>query len=77
WKPPVLLASAMTGEGIAGIRETIEAYRAALEPSGELAARRAAQGRACLDRELAAGLVEAARRHPDVATNWPTVQQAV
>ncbi|MBN9525271.1 MAG: methylmalonyl Co-A mutase-associated GTPase MeaB [Alphaproteobacteria bacterium] len=77
WRPPVLLASAMTGDGIAGIRETIAAYRAALEPTGELAARRAAQGLAWLDRELADGLVEAARRHPEVAAGWPAVQQAV
>lgn len=77
WRPPVLLASAMTGDGIAGIRESIAAYRAALEPTGELAARRAAQGLAWLDRELADGLVEAARRHPEVAAAWPAVQQAV
>ncbi len=77
WRPPVLLASAVTGEGIAGIRETIEAYRAALEPSGELAERRAAQAQAWLGRELADGLVDAARRHPEVAANWGPVEQAV
>lgn len=77
WKPPVLLASAVTGEGIAGIRETIEAYRAALEPTGELAARRAAQAETWLARELADGLVDAARRHPAVAASWAPVQQAV
>lgn len=77
WKPPVLLASAVTGEGVARVRETIEAYRAALEPSGELAQRRAAQGLAWLGRELADGLIEAARRHPQVAANWSAVEQAV
>ena len=64
WRTPVLLASALTGKGIAEVWRTVEQYRAALEPSGELATRRAEQARAWLSSELAEGLLAALKGHP-------------
>jgi LAO/AO transport system kinase len=41
WRPPVLLASAATGEGVDVVLDSLEAHRAHLESSGELDLRRA------------------------------------
>jgi len=41
WRAPVLKICALSGDGIAMLRETIDAHRAALEESGAIAARRA------------------------------------
>ena len=41
WRPPVLVASASRGEGVGGVLDSLEAHRAHLEVTGELARRRA------------------------------------
>ena len=41
WQPPVLATSAVSGDGVAALREAIDAHRAALEASGAIVARRA------------------------------------
>ncbi|MBS0321556.1 MAG: methylmalonyl Co-A mutase-associated GTPase MeaB [Proteobacteria bacterium] len=41
WKPPVLPTSAATGEGVDALVAAVDAHRAALEQSGEIATRRA------------------------------------
>jgi LAO/AO transport system kinase len=77
WKPEVLLASALTRQGIDGVWAKIEAYRAALAPHGEIVRRRADQARAWLWRELADGLLDQAREHPAVAALLPRVEADV
>ena len=41
WRAPVLKICALSGDGVAILRETIDGHRAALEESGAIAARRA------------------------------------
>jgi LAO/AO transport system kinase len=41
WRPPVLKICGLSGDGVAALRETIDAHRAALEDSGAIVARRA------------------------------------
>jgi LAO/AO transport system kinase len=77
WVPKVLLASAVKGEGLDAIWQSVEAYRAALEPGGALARRRADQAVSALWRELNEGLVEALRADPDIAARLPRVEAAV
>ena len=63
WAPPVMQCSALTGDGVAAIWETIAAYRAALGGDG-IAALRAAQARGWLWKEVGESLVAALRRSP-------------
>ena len=57
WHPPVLRVSSLQGTGIAEIWAAILAHRAALGPAG-LAAKRTAQTKTTLWREIEDGLVE-------------------
>jgi len=67
WKPPVLLASAATGAGIAEFWDAVLAHREALAGAGELESRRSAQAQAWLWTLLGEGLHAALRAHPEVA----------
>jgi len=77
WRPPVLLASAVTGEGIGAVWETVLAHRSALEASGELAARRREQARAWLWALVGEGLERTLREHPAVARAIPRLEAEV
>ncbi len=57
WSPRVLACSALDGSGIAEVWAALGDYRAALEPAGEIARRRAAQSGAWMWSELRAGLL--------------------
>jgi LAO/AO transport system kinase len=65
WTPEVMTCSALTGEGVAGIWETIERFRKAVGPPG-VARRRAEQARAWMWSEVGETLLAALRKHPDV-----------
>jgi LAO/AO transport system kinase len=58
WNAEVLQISALTGAGIAKVGEKAEAFRAALEKSGELAARRRDQAGLWFNRELGLTVIE-------------------
>jgi LAO/AO transport system kinase len=64
WKPPVLLTSAVEGEGITEVAEAVEAHRDALQDAGALGDLRAGQATAWLWREVGDRLLDALRRHP-------------
>jgi LAO/AO transport system kinase len=77
WRPPVLLASARTGEGIAEVWQAVLAHRAALDASGELEARRREQARAWMWSLVEEGLERAFRAHPAVARAIPALEAEV
>jgi LAO/AO transport system kinase len=77
WRPPVLLASAQTGEGIPEVWDTVLAHRRALAASGEWEARRREQARAWLWNLLGEGLETAFRAHPVVAREIPRLEAEV
>lgn len=75
--PPVSCVSALSGEGIAELWQTLEnAYRA-LEASGELEARRNTQLRAELHRRLASALMRQFLRDPARASRLAEVERQV
>jgi LAO/AO transport system kinase len=59
WRPPALMASSVTGDGIPAVWEAIQAHHTALEASGELAARRRRQSRDWMWSLVRQGLEEA------------------
>jgi len=77
WSPRVLCASSRTGAGIAEVWEMIRAQRAALEASGEAAARRRDQARAWMWSLVGEGLRRAFRQHPKVAGQIEALEREV
>jgi LAO/AO transport system kinase len=77
WRPKVLTASALEGEGIDAVWETVEEHRRALEASGERQARRREQARAWMWSLVEEGLHRAFRGDPAVAAGIPRAEQEV
>jgi LAO/AO transport system kinase len=65
WTPEVTTCSALTGEGVAAVWETVGRYRAAIGDRG-IARRRAEQARAWMWNEIGETLLAEVRRHPGV-----------
>ena len=77
WRPPVLRCSALTGAGIGEVWAAVEDYRAAMEASGELAARRAGQARAWMWSGIGEALMARLKAHPAVARLLPGLEADV
>jgi LAO/AO transport system kinase len=77
WSPPVLKASALNGEGMTELWETILAHRKKFEDSGELQARRKRQAREWMWSMLEDGLMAAFRGQAEVASEIATLEAAV
>jgi LAO/AO transport system kinase len=77
WKPPVRLASAVTGDGIAAVWDTVLEHRAALSHGGELEQRRSEQAKAWLWSLLDESLLRSFRGHPAVARALPRLEAEV
>jgi LAO/AO transport system kinase len=77
WRPPVLLASARTGDGIPALWNAVLAHREALSASGELEARRRQQARAWMWSLVDEGLRAAFRAHPGVAAAIEALEREV
>jgi LAO/AO transport system kinase len=77
WSPRVLCASSRTGAGIAEVWQMVCEQRAALEASGEAAARRRDQTRAWMWSLVDEGLRRAFRQHPKVAGQIEALEREV
>ncbi|HZD26058.1 MAG TPA: methylmalonyl Co-A mutase-associated GTPase MeaB [Alphaproteobacteria bacterium] len=77
WSVPVLLVSALKGEGLEAIWQQVGAFREALEAAGGLEARRAAQMRHWMWQEVEANLLAALRQAPEVASLVPALERRV
>jgi LAO/AO transport system kinase len=77
WRPRVLAASALTGDGIPAVWQMIEAQRAALQDSGEARERRRQQALAWMWSLLEEGLEREFRAHPGVAERIGPLEREV
>jgi len=77
WQPPVQKASAARNAGIAEFWQSIEAHRAALVASGELARKRQRQNLDWMWQMIDAGLQRRFRAHPAVREALPQLLVAV
>ncbi|UCH75739.1 MAG: methylmalonyl Co-A mutase-associated GTPase MeaB [Rhodospirillales bacterium] len=77
WPVPVATCSALTGKGIDEAWIWVETFRATLEPTGAIAARRAAQARAWMWSEIREGLTETLVASPHVAACLPALEADV
>jgi LAO/AO transport system kinase len=77
WTPEVLMCSALHGEGITEVWQTVRRHHAALDQAGELAAKRARQRQSWLWAEVNEALLEALRSDPATAATLVEVEGAV
>ena len=77
WRPRALTASALTGEGIPEIWETVVAHRAQAEASGELERRRRSQARHWMWALVEEGLERSFRAHPAVRAEIEPLEREV
>lgn len=77
WRPPVLMVSALTGDGLEELWRQIGRHRERLTASGELAAKRRRQQVQWMWTMLDDRLMQALKLHPGVQTLLPELEQAV
>ncbi|MDE1173187.1 MAG: methylmalonyl Co-A mutase-associated GTPase MeaB [Parvibaculaceae bacterium] len=77
WSPGVELVSALRNDGMDRVWAVVEAYRAALTPTGELAQMRARQSRAWMWAEIREGLISAFRETPAVRQRLASLEGEV
>lgn len=77
WNPAVLKGSALTGDGIEGLWETITAHRKALDTAGALAAKRADQQVRWLWSMVEERVLSAFHANPDVIKAASELERAV
>jgi len=77
WTPRALRTSALTGDGMQEVRETIFEHRDLLRKSGELEDRRRIQARSWMWSLVEEQLHEKFRSHPEVAAAIPALEAAV
>lgn len=77
WTPRALRTSALTGDGMEAVRDTIFEHRDLLGKSGELEERRRTQARAWMWSLVEEQLHEKFRSHPEVSAAIPGLEQAV
>ncbi|MDJ0789394.1 MAG: methylmalonyl Co-A mutase-associated GTPase MeaB [Myxococcota bacterium] len=77
WHTPVLTTSAVEGEGIQEVWDTILAHREALGASGELEEKRRSQARDWMWSMVEEGLLQRFRSDPEVAGRIAALEQAV
>jgi LAO/AO transport system kinase len=73
WRPVVVQASALTGQGMAEFWHEVSRFRDLESAAGHLAERRRQQNEAWMRERLEAGLRERFRAHPAVHVAWPGV----
>jgi LAO/AO transport system kinase len=77
WRPRVLSASGLTGDGVDAVWQMVVAHRDALRATGEGEARRRDQTRAWMWSLVDEGLRRAFRAHPAVAERIPALEDEV
>jgi len=77
WTPRVQCASALSGEGVSQVWESVRAHRATLESSGEFAAKRRAQAKAWMWSLIEEGLHQAFRSQPAVIERIRVLEREV
>jgi LAO/AO transport system kinase len=77
WTTPVLMVSALTGEGLDALWDKVQEFRTLMEQSGQLAAKRREQLRRWMWSMVDDRLVSALRAHPEVQRRAPGLEADV
>jgi LAO/AO transport system kinase len=77
WSTPVLMVSALTGDGLGALWDKVQEFRALMEQSGQLAAKRQEQLRRWMWSMVEARVLDALRTHPEVKRRVPALEADV
>jgi LAO/AO transport system kinase len=77
WRPPVLTCSALTGQGIAEVWQTVGRFRRVQGEQGAFEAKRARQAKAWMWNEVSESLLAALRADPEVARRLARLEAEV
>jgi LAO/AO transport system kinase len=77
WVPQVVTCSAMTGDGIPGIWQTVQQHREKMQASGWFLRRRRQQALSWMHELISSGLEANFYRHPGVQARLPELEDAV
>jgi LAO/AO transport system kinase len=77
WTTPVLMVSALTGDGLDALWDKVQEFRTLMEQSGQLAAKRKEQLRGWMWSMVDDRLVSALRAHPEVQRRAPGLEADV
>jgi len=77
WQPKAVTCSALLGEGIADIWQSVQEFTKAVKDSGELPRRRAHQSVAWMWKEIRETLLTRFEQHPKVAAQIGAMEKAV
>ncbi|MEQ8402479.1 MAG: methylmalonyl Co-A mutase-associated GTPase MeaB [Roseitalea porphyridii] len=77
WRPPVLRCSALLGEGIDEVWQTVQRHREVMEAGDARSGKRAAQAGAWMWAEIADGLMRRFKEHPEVARQLAGMEREV
>jgi LAO/AO transport system kinase len=77
WEPQALLASALTGSGVAEVWQTLQRFQSVMTDTGDLAQRREAQSQSWLWDELHERIIDEFRNCPSVKEALPGIEQRV
>jgi len=77
WRPPVLMTSALTGEGVADVWRTVLEHHDAMSASGHLQHRRSRQAVDWMHELVGLELIRRFQSHPAVAERLPQLEEEV
>jgi LAO/AO transport system kinase len=77
WVPPVVVCSALAGDGVSEIWDIVLAHHAQLESGGHLASQRREQSLAWMRELIAIGLEDSFQQHPAVKQRFPELENRV
>jgi LAO/AO transport system kinase len=77
WSTPVLMVSALTGQGLDALWDDVQRFRALLSQSGQLAAKRQEQLRRWMWSMVEDRVLSSLRAHPEVQRSAPEIEADV
>jgi LAO/AO transport system kinase len=77
WSTPVLMVSALSGEGLTALWDKVQEFRTLMEQSGQLAAKRQEQLRRWMWSMVEDRVLDALRAHPEVKQRAPGLEADV
>ncbi len=77
WSVPVLCASAISGDGMAEIWDSVESYRETVDDTGNLVKKRGQQACGLMEAEITESLLQSYRQDEDLRREWHRAEDEV
>lgn len=77
WQPKAICISALKGEGISDLWDSVNSFHETQQRNGQIEAKRRRQNRAWMWDQIEAGLKQSFIDHPEVSAQMPLMQESV